>query len=178
MWGRPPLAVRRAKFDYIRLSDLRSADSRGRLSQHDGQLNLQSQLCQSRMIIRPRPLPPSIKPVLLLDGEIINAGVTALHQSAGIEFPHFISIRAKPLPRRIVGLVSKSHRNSFFIKSPQLFDKAIIEFLRPLSGKESDDLISATDKFVAIAPAAVERVALRNFFRIARVPVILGGPYF
>src|SRR6185312_12364404 len=127
------------------------------------------------MILRPRTERPVIKPVLLFDREIIDAGVTALHESARIKLPHFVSVRTKPLPGLIVRLVGKADRNSFFIKSPQLFDQAVLEFLRPLPAQEGDDLISAIYKFVAIAPTAIEGVALRNFFRVTRVPVILGG---
>src|SRR6185503_9677989 len=114
------------------------------------------------------------KPVLLFDREIIDAGVTALHESYGVEFPHFISVRAKPLPSLIVRLVGKADSNPVFVKSPELFDQAVLEFLRPLSGQEGNDFVSAVYEFVAIAPAAVESVALRNFFRVARIPVILG----
>jgi hypothetical protein len=48
-------------------------------------------------------------------------------------------------------LIGKADCNPFFIESPELFDEPVIEFLRPFSGKEIDDLILAVNKFVAVA---------------------------
>src|SRR4051812_8781933 len=103
--------------------------------------------------------------------------MAALHESAGIEFPHFVSIRSEPLPGLVVRFIGETDRNPFFIKSPQLFDEAVVEFLRPLPGQEPDDFVSAVYKFIAIAPAAVESVPLGNFFGVTGVPVILGRAY-
>src|SRR4051812_20738843 len=99
--------------------------------------------------------------------------MASLHQPSSVKFPHFISIRTQPLSRWIVRLIRKAHRNFSFVKSPKLFDETVLEFPRPFSGQESDDLIPAVNKLGSIAPPAVDSVALRNFFGIASVPVVL-----
>src|ERR1700682_4185113 len=63
------------------------------------------------------------------------------------------------------------------LEGPQLFDQAIVQFLRPLAGKKRDDLLPSIQKFRAVSPARIDRVRQSHFLRIARIPAIFRQTY-
>ena len=56
-----------------------------------------------------------------------------------IEFPLFVAIGAMPLPGIVMPFVLKPHRDAVAVERPEILDQAILVFLRPFAGEESDD---------------------------------------
>src|SRR5580692_9902876 len=130
------------------------------------------------MVVGPAALRPVEEPVRFGDGQIVNAGVAAAHQPAGVELPVLVSIRAKPLARDVLRFVGEAHRNACVLEGPQLFDQPVFELVRPLTREKRDDLLAPVDELRTIAPAAVNRIGERDALRIARVPSVFGGAHF
>lgn len=70
--------------------------------------------------------------ILLGDGDVVDAGLSASHQPVFVELPQFIAIGPMPLPSNIVPFVLETHRNAISAERPQLLDQAVVEFLFPL----------------------------------------------
>src|SRR6202041_3982936 len=111
-------------------------------------------------------------------GEIIDAGESHAHQAIVIVFPVFIAVGTVPVAGIIVPFVGEADGDAISGEGPELFDEPIIQFLRPFAREERDDFRPAIYKFRAVAPAGIERVALRNFLGVARVPTIFGEADF
>ena len=90
--------------------------------------------------------------VILLDGDIIDAGFSTPHQSLIIEFPKLVPIGSKPLTICIVVLVLKTYGDPFLAEGPQRLGESIIEFFLPLVTQEFTNLISTSDELVTIPP--------------------------
>src|SRR5262244_667305 len=133
----------------------------------------QSKLREARMLVGAPTQRPMVFPVTLLHREVIDAGDTPTHESALIEFPVFVSIRAKPVAGVIMPFVGKAHRNTVAVKGPQLLDEPIVEFLIPLASEELDNRFPTGKELRPIAPLAVRRVCQRNPLWIPGIPGIL-----
>jgi hypothetical protein len=70
----------------------------------------------------------------------------------------------------VIGVVG----DPIFVKRPQLFDQAIIEFFGPLPFEKLDDGRASLQEFGSVPPAAVFRVSERDALRITCVPGIFG----
>jgi hypothetical protein len=68
-----------------------------------------------------------------LDREIVDGRVAQSHQATVIKLPILIAVGTKPIPGVIVPFVRETHGNTVPGVSPEFFDKAIIQFLRPLA---------------------------------------------
>ena len=101
--------------------------------------------------------------------------MTAAHQAVRLKFPILISIRPKPIPTVIVPFISEPHRNPMTRVGPQFFYQPIVELAGPLPSEECLNLIATLDKFCAISPAAIWRVAQRYSDGIATVPGVWCG---
>ena len=95
-----------------------------------------------------------------------------------VEFPKFIAKGSVPISGFVVPFVDKFHGDSVFAKSPDFFDESIVEFLRPLSREEFDNLGSTLDEFGSVSPAAVLGVGKAYSVWFFRVPCVLGEPGF
>jgi hypothetical protein len=71
-----------------------------------------------------------------------------------------------------VPLICEAHSNTISIEGPKLFDQPVIQFLRPLARKKSDDLLPSVNKFRAVSLARIQRVREGHFFRITGIPAI------
>jgi hypothetical protein len=69
--------------------------------------------------------------------------------------------------------VGEAHGDAVIDERPQLLDQPVFELPGPLALKKRDDPGASVDELVAVAPAAVGRIRLRDRFRIAPVPRIL-----
>lgn len=74
----------------------------------------QPQIRKPRMLIGAPPERPEILAVGLPDRQIVDARVSFLHQSIGIEFPILVSVGTKPIPTVVVPLVGKPDRDPVF----------------------------------------------------------------
>lgn len=83
---------------------------------------LKAKIGQSRMIVRAPALWPAKQPFGLLDWEVVNRGVPAVHDALVIEFPVLVAIGTVPLPRIIPPFVLETDGNSISGKHPKLFD--------------------------------------------------------
>ena len=82
----------------------------------------------------------------LFNREIVDAGDTPLHQSVLIKFPVLVAIAAEPVPRVVMPLVSEADSDAVAVKSPELFDEAIVQFIVPFAGKKFYDGLSPRQK--------------------------------
>ena len=98
------------------------------------------------MIIRPAPLRPAKFPLGFGDGEIVDAGVAGAHVAERVELPVLIAVRTKPVACVVVRLVGEAHGDAVFGERPQLFDQAILIFVRPLAREELDNRGSPGEK--------------------------------
>src|SRR6266403_2561586 len=124
------------------------------------------------MVVWPAAQRPTKKPILFLDGKIIDAGVPDPREARRVELPILIAVRPIPLTGRVVRLVGKSHSDSVLREGPQLLDKPVVPFCSPLPCKKSDDFLAPMDELGSVSPIAVQRVSARNPFRVPRVPII------
>ena len=70
------------------------------------------------------------------NGHVVDAGFSATHQTAFVEFPQFVAITAVPLAAGVVPFILKTHSNPVVGERPQILHEPVIEFSIPLSGKE------------------------------------------
>src|ERR1700734_2475503 len=103
------------------------------------------------MVVRSATQWPVIFPLRLLDGEIIDARVTVMHDAILVKFPVLVSIRPEPVAGIIVPLVGEAHSNASTVKCPQLLNKSVVQLAPPFPGQKMFDLFSASDKFCSIA---------------------------
>src|SRR5215831_5426666 len=113
--------------------------------------------------------------VLLVDGNVVDAGLAAAHQPVRVELPQFVAIGPPPLPRRVVGLVLESDGDAVLPERPEVLAQRVIEFALPFPGKELDDLVPSGDEAVAIAPHRIDGIGGGDALGIAGVPRVLGG---
>src|ERR1700677_2574451 len=125
---------------------------------------------------------PSERPVILpfrfFDREIVDAGVSMMHDAVLIELPVFVAIGAKPVTGIVVMLVGETDGDACSVESPELLDETVFEFTTPLSSQELDDLFASVDKLCAVSPFAIDCIGECDFFRIPRVPTVFGLSYF
>ncbi len=129
------------------------------------------------MIVGTAAKRPEELAVGFLDREIVDGGVAMMHDAVLIELPVLVSVGAVPVAGVIVTLVGEANGDACAVEGPQLFDEAIVEFALPLSCEEGDDVRASVDELGAISPLAVYRVAKRDLFRIACVPIVFRLSY-
>src|SRR5258705_4185865 len=112
------------------------------------------------------------------DGEIVDAGVTVVHDAAFVELPVFVSVGAVPVAGVVVALVGEAHGDARSVEGPEFLDEAIVELAAPFSGEELDDFLAAVDELGSVSPLAVYRVGEGDLFGIAGVPSIFGFANF
>src|SRR4029079_15625526 len=84
--------------------------------------SLQSEIAQSRVLIRTPAERPMIFSLRFFDWKIVNAGVPAQHQSVLIKFPVLVAVRAEPMSGIIVPFTGETHRDAIAVVGPQFFD--------------------------------------------------------
>ena len=109
----------------------------------------------------------------LLDREVVDRGVSRLHQSVLVELPVLIPIGSKPLAVGGVVLVGEAHGNAVVAVRPVLLDEPVLEFLGPLALEELTNLISSLEYFRSIPPLCIFSVSHWHFRQVAVVPSIL-----
>src|SRR5580700_1503402 len=95
-----------------------------------------------------------------------------------VEFPILVPVGSEPISAIIVPFVRKANGDAILAKSPDLLNKPVIEFFRPLAREKLDDRFTPGEKLRAVAPNAVGRVRTRHFVRIASVPRVFREPHF
>src|SRR5579883_2896505 len=127
------------------------------------------------MIVGPPAERPTIFATAFGDRQVIDAGMTAAHQSALVELPVLVAVGTEPGSAVIVPLVREANRNAVAGEGPDLLDEPVVELARPFSLQEDDDLGAPVDELRAVAPAAVLGVGEGHSLGLARIPGILGG---
>lgn len=108
--------------------------------------------------------------------DIVSAHVSFSHlPSFTIESPILQTITPLPLHAVILVLIFIPELHSDFVvgKGEKLLAETIRLLLLPLLGQELDDLFSAAEEVIAVAPNAVGRVPIGDLFRVTCVPHIL-----
>src|SRR6266852_6113737 len=114
------------------------------------------------MVVRPATERPVIFPLVLPDGQIVDAGDPDAHQTVLVELPIF---------------VAEAHGDAVLPKCPELLDQPVVELATPLARQERLYLSAALHKLDAIAPATIRRVSQRHPRAIARVPRVFRHAY-
>src|SRR6202011_5859125 len=96
-----------------------------------------------------------------------------LHEAGVVELPILVTITTKPLAGIIVPFICKAHGYPIVAKRPDLLDQPIVQLTIPFAREKCLDGLAATNELGSVAPDAVQRIAKRDFDRIARVPGIL-----
>jgi len=94
------------------------------------------------------------------------------HQSAGLEFPVFVPVGPIPIPGVVARFVREANSDSVPVERPQLLDKAILQFFGPLPREKRENLRPPSEKFRAIAPVTILRVATCYLLWISGIPFI------
>src|SRR3954463_6860787 len=105
---------------------------------------------------------PVILALALLDRQVVDAGDAQPHQSVLVELPVLVAEAPKPVAAIVAPFIGKPHRDAVVAKRPDLLDQAIVELFCPFAGEECLDRLAALDEFGAVAPAAVDRIGLRD----------------
>ena len=106
-------------------------------------LRLQAQFGQPWMVIGPATQGPTKESVCFFDEKIVDAGVPNPGKTRGIKLPVFIAIRPMPLPGIVVRFVGETDSDPVPFETPQLLDKAVVQFCRPLPFEKGNYLGSA-----------------------------------
>src|SRR5262245_46947006 len=89
------------------------------------------------------------------DGQVVDAGETALHEALLVEFPILIAVGAEPVAGVIVPFIGETHGDAVAVKGPEFLDETIIQFPIPLPREKLDDGLAAGQEFGTIAPDAI-----------------------
>src|SRR6185295_14606589 len=76
-----------------------------------GETASKTEIAQARMVVGAPAKRPMIFALAGRDGQVVDAGDAALHESQLVEFPILIPVGAKPVAAVIVPLIRKSHRD-------------------------------------------------------------------
>src|SRR5215813_3693662 len=102
------------------------------------------------MVIRTTPQGPAVLALGFLDWEIIDAGQTTAHQPVLGALPVFIAIRPEPVARVIMPLIREAHRDAGIMKGPELFDKAVVQFMSPCALEELHNGLAPHQELAAV----------------------------
>lgn len=114
----------------------------------------------------------------LLNWEIVDARNTSLHQSVLVKLPVLVAIGTEPVTGVVMPLISEADSDALALKSPELFDEAVIQFPVPFAGKKLNDGLSPRQKLGAIPPDAVHCIGERDPFWVPGIPGVLGHSHF
>src|SRR3954454_23694540 len=134
----------------------------------------EAEVAQRRMPVRAAAERPAVLALALPDRQVVDAGEAQPHQAVLVELPVLVAVAAEPVAAVVMPLVGEAHCDAVVVKRPDLLDQPVVELLGPFAGQERLDLIAALDEFGAVAPAAVDRIGLRDPGRVAAVPGVLG----
>ena len=84
-------------------------------------------MAETRVVVGASTQWPEVLAIRFLDRQIIDAGETSPHQSVVIEFPVFVSVRAKPILRVVMPLVCEAHGDTISVVGPQFLDKPVVQ---------------------------------------------------
>jgi hypothetical protein len=70
------------------------------------------------MFIRTTTERPTVFPIRLANGQIVDARQTPGHETVTVKFPILVPVGSKPVATIIAPFVSKSDRDPIFMKSP------------------------------------------------------------
>src|SRR4029077_4928024 len=100
----------------------------------------QAQLAQARIVGGPWAAAlPMVLAVALFDREVVDAGVTLLHQPRRVVEPILVAVRTEPVAAVVTPLVSEADGDTVSGECPEFLDQAVIQFAYPLALQEGDD---------------------------------------
>jgi hypothetical protein len=124
------------------------------------------------LVLRSRAEP---SPVVLVDGNVVDAGLAPPHQAVLVELPQLVAVAAVPLVAVVVPLVLEADGDAVLAEVPQALAQRVVELLLPLGGEEVDNLGAAADEGVAVPPDRLFGVGQRDPVWISGVPGVFGG---
>src|SRR5262249_15211133 len=84
------------------------------------------------------------------DQDVVDARLTAAHQTALVELPQLVAVAALPVAGIVVPFVLEPHHDAIVGERPQGFDQPVVELALPLAGKEGADLVAAGNELRAV----------------------------
>jgi ureidoacrylate peracid hydrolase len=148
----------------------------GESSAQTAQLGLSPLRLPQREVLACRCGPgPEDPPVLLLDRDVVDAGLAPGHQAVGVELPQFVAVAAEPLAGPVVAFVLEAHGDVVAVEGPQFLPQRVVEFAFPLGRQELHDGVAPGDERVAVTPHRVLGIGQRDLLGVAGVPRVLGG---
>ena len=127
------------------------------------------------MIGGARACGPEELAVGVLDGNVVDAGFAAAHESVFVELPLLVSVGAEPVLGGVVELVLEADGYAVVVEGPDFLDEAVVQFAGPFAGEELDDGGASLEEFGAVTPTTVGGVGERDAVRIATIPGVLGS---
>lgn len=80
------------------------------------------------MIVGASPERPTESTVGFGDGQVVDAGETAAHESVGVEFSVLVAVRAEPAARIVMPFVGETDGNPVVTERPQFLDETAVQF--------------------------------------------------
>src|SRR5882724_8184330 len=114
---------------------------------------LEPQFTQSGMVIRTPPEQPVIFAIRFQDRKVVDRRKPVGHEAVVIKFPVLIPIRAIPVTRVIVPLVSEADSDPIPGERPEFLDESVVQLHGPLAGEERNNLVSPVDELRAVPPS-------------------------
>src|SRR3546814_9884893 len=103
------------------------------------------------VLIRARPVELTVR---LIDADIVDAGLAALHQALGVEFPLLVAMAAIPLAAVVMPFIGEAHGDVVAGIGPDLLDQAVVHFALPFALQQGPDGRAPFDEFGTVGPAA------------------------
>jgi hypothetical protein len=110
-------------------------------------------MTQTWMFVRPVPKRPVVLAVRGQNGKVVDGCKSRRHKPIIIEFPVLITVRAIPVIRVVVPLVSETHGDAVLRKRSHFLGQPVVQLLTPLAREKSNDLVSPVDKLRSVPPA-------------------------
>src|SRR3546814_9341566 len=112
-------------------------------SGHDDKRASEPQLAEPGVVVRATPLVlirarPVELTVRLIDADIVDAGLAALHQALGVEFPLLVAMAAIPLAAVVMPFIGEAHGDVVAGIGPDLLDQAVVHFALPFALQPGD----------------------------------------
>src|SRR5207342_1152218 len=126
----------------------------------------EAERAQRRLCLRTTTERPVEQALVLADRHIVDAGDAGAHQPVLVELPVLVAVAALPVAVRALPFIGEAHGDAVVAKAPQFLGQPVLALALPLARQECFDGRAALQEFAAIAPAAVDRIGLRDPGRI------------
>src|SRR5690606_22702473 len=96
--------------------------------------------------------------LVLLDRDVVDARLSAAHETVVGELPELVAVRPMPSAGSVMPLVLEAHRDPPLAECPEALTQPVVELPLPLAPQEVFDRGPALDKLVPVPPHGILRV--------------------